>query len=133
RVYLLSHPERDAAPQSPRGRAPMAERPRLHELPRTTSPDARVAPCRLFGDLARLLAEPRGVTRHDFLHGDESWLRIDEAYRRDCPEGSFSDYFWTIRATHAAVFTLAEHARRLPPARAYHAVSTGYAGLLAAL
>jgi glycosyltransferase involved in cell wall biosynthesis len=133
RMYLFEEPEQETVPSLTRGRCPMAEVDRLHELLRTTSPDAALDPCLRFGDLARLLAEPRGVTSQDFLHGDEAWHRINEGYRRDCPEGSFTDYFWTIRATHAAVFTVAELARRLPPARSYHAVSTGYAGLLGAL
>jgi glycosyltransferase involved in cell wall biosynthesis len=132
-AYLFEEPEHESVPSRARGRCPMAEVDRLHELLRTTSLAAALDPCLLFGDLAGLLAEPRGVTRQDFLHGDEAWHRINEAYRRDCPEGSFTDYFWTIRATHAAVFTVAELARRLPPARCYHAVSTGYAGLLGAL
>lgn len=131
--YLFEAPEPAPAPSTGRRRCPMAEVDRLHDLLRTTTPDTALDPVVLFGDLARLLAEPRGVTRRDFLHGDDAWLRIDEAYRRECPEASFTDYFWTVRATHAAVFTVAELARRLPPARIYHAVSTGYAGLLGAL
>jgi glycosyltransferase involved in cell wall biosynthesis len=133
RLYLFEPPEHEAAPAFGRRRCPMADVDRLHELLRTTGPDCALGPPRLFGDIARLLAEPRGVTRWDFLHSDDAWRRIDEAYRRDHPEGSFKDYFWTIRATHAAVFTLGEFARRLAPARMYHAVSTGYAGLLGAL
>ncbi len=123
-----------SAPDQPAGRrrCPMADMDRLHDLLRTTGPEAPIDPA-LLGGVARLLAEPRGITRSDFLHGDDAWRRIDEAYRRDCPDGSFTDYFWTVRAIHAAVFAVAELAHRLPPARTYHAVSTGYAGLLGAL
>ena len=132
RQYLFEALPQAPAPSSTRGRCPMADVDRLHELLRTTGSDVALEPGVLAG-LARLLVEPGGLTLARFLHGDDAWQRIDEAYRRDCPEGSFTDYFWTIRATHAAVFTVAELARRLPPARSYHAVSTGYAGLLGAL
>jgi glycosyltransferase involved in cell wall biosynthesis len=131
--YLFGAPEPAQAPPSRRRRCPMAEIDRLHDLLRTTAPGTALDPVLLFGGVARLLAEPWGVTRWDFLHSDEAWHRIDEAYSRDCPDASFTDYFWTIRATHAAVFSVAELARRLPPAHVYHAVSTGYAGLLGAL
>lgn len=39
-------------------------------------------------------------------------------------------YLRTIRAMNTSVFAVSELARRLPPARCYHAVSTGHAGLL---
>jgi len=132
RQYLFEPPERAPAPSSARRRCPMADLDRLHDLLQTTTADAALDPA-VLGGVARALAEPGGITHAQFLHGDDAWQRIDEAYRRDCPDGSFTDYFWTIRATHTAVFALAELARRLPPARAYHAVSTGYAGLLGAL
>jgi glycosyltransferase involved in cell wall biosynthesis len=83
--------------------------------------------------MARLLGEDDGLTRSDFLHGDATWERIYHGYERECPDGSFTDYFWTIRAMYAPLFGLAELARRLPPARSYHALSTGYAGFLGAL
>ena len=133
RLYLFEAPEHEIAPSFGRRRCPMAQIDRLHELLRATYPDSITDPSSPFAELARLLAEPRGITRWDFLHSDQAWRRIDEGYRRTTPAGSFTDYFWTIRATHAAVFTLAEAARLLPPARSYHAVSTGYAGLLGAL
>jgi len=130
-VYLFEPPEHESAPAFGRRHCPMAAVDRLHDVLR--SPDPGADPSSPFRELVGLLAEPRGVTRWDFLHGDDAWFRIDDGYRRTAPEASFIDYFWTIRATHAAVFTLAELARRLPPARTYHAVSTGYAGLLGAL
>jgi polysaccharide biosynthesis protein PelF len=130
RLYLFEPPEHDTAPAFGRRRCPMAAVDRLHDLLRSADAGDPSSP---FRELARLLAEPRGVTRRDFLHSDHAWRRIDDGYRRTAPGASFTDYFWTVRATHAAVFTLAELARRLPAARSYHAVSTGYAGLLGAL
>ena len=105
---------------------------RLHDHLRTTGPKEPLE-ADLLRRLARTLVEHGGLARDDFLLGEGSWQRICDAYRRECPEGSFADYFWTVRAMHASLFELADIARRLPPARVYHAVSTGYAGLLGTL
>jgi glycosyltransferase involved in cell wall biosynthesis len=43
------------------------------------------------------------------------------------------DYFWTLRLLHAPLFRLATIAADAPEARAYHAISTGYAGFLGAM
>jgi polysaccharide biosynthesis protein PelF len=83
--------------------------------------------------IAHTLGRPGGLSRQGFLHGDAAWDWICENYLRDGASLSFTDYFWTIRATHVALFALAEIAARLPPARFYHSVSTGYAGFLGAL
>ena len=69
----------------------------------------------------------------DFLFSKASWRFIADRYQRYAAQTSFVDYFWTVRSIHAAVFKLAVMARQIPPARAFHAVSTGYAGLLGAL
>jgi len=69
----------------------------------------------------------------DFLHSEEAWEAISERYRAHCTDPSFVDYFWTARIMHAPLWTLARVAHELVPARAYHSVSTGYAGFLGAL
>jgi glycosyltransferase involved in cell wall biosynthesis len=68
-----------------------------------------------------------------FLHGEQSWEQICERYRRHCTDPSFVDYFWTVRIMHAPLWQLAKIAHELIPARAYHSVSTGYAGFLGAV
>jgi glycosyltransferase involved in cell wall biosynthesis len=82
--------------------------------------------------MAPLLDDPNRA-RAELLHSDAAWERIREGHRQECPDGSFTDYFWTVRAMHASIFAVADLARRLPPSRMYHAVSTGYAGLLGAM
>ncbi|WP_294946333.1 GT4 family glycosyltransferase PelF [Sulfurivirga sp.] len=79
------------------------------------------------------LGTDAGITREDFLYGEEAWAMITDHYERFCTDPSFIDYFWTVRIMHAPLFLLAEIARDLPPVRALHAVSTGYAGLLGAM
>lgn len=60
-----------------------------------------------------------------------AWEFLTEQYQTKEREVSFLDYFWTWRATHGPVFRLLDS--ELPPAQVYHALSTGYAGVLAAL
>ena len=79
-------------------------------------------------------AGPDGKLAHEvFLYGRESWEFIKKSYRRRSTDPSFVDYFWTIRTIHTPFWRLREVAVRAPPARIYHAVSTGYAGILGVL
>lgn len=70
------------------------------------------------------------MSREDFLYGRPVWDTIREAYLERATTPSFIDYFWTVRIMHAPLFMVAEVARDAPPAKIYHAISTGYAGLL---
>jgi glycosyltransferase involved in cell wall biosynthesis len=105
---------------------------RLADHLRTSSAKATVDPA-LVKRIAMCLGTPDGLSRETFLRSDEAWEWICDNYRRDCNHGSFTDYFWTIRATHIALFALADIASGLPPARFYHSLSTGYAGFLGAI
>ena len=75
----------------------------------------------------------QGISQEDFLYSEASWDYITQQYRERCTEPSFVDYFWAIRAMHVPLFILADIAAGLPPVRAVHAISTGYAGLLGAM
>ncbi len=55
---------------------------------------------------------------------------VRTGYERSGGDSSFLDYFWSWRSLASAV--LAVLLPTLPPARCYHAVSTGFAGLLGA-
>jgi len=79
------------------------------------------------------LGQKEGISRDDFLYSEESWEMIDENYRKYCTEPSFVDYFWSVRIMHSPLFQLAEVARKMPPVRMLHSISTGYAGLLGAI
>ena len=79
------------------------------------------------------LGSTEGVSEGDFLYSEAAWDYIAQQYRERCTEPSFVDYFWAIRAMHAPLFVLADIAAKLPPVRAVHAISTGYAGLLGAM
>jgi glycosyltransferase involved in cell wall biosynthesis len=58
------------------------------------------------------------------------WNIVRRMYDRTMPYSSFLDFFWAWRALLGGLFATLEF--ELPRARAYHTISTGYAGVLAA-
>lgn len=70
---------------------------------------------------------------HDFFHSKAAWKQICESYTRNCPDASFPAYFWSVRNMHTPLMKLAGIARQVRPTRVFHAVTTGYAGLLGAI
>ena len=74
-----------------------------------------------------------GLSDASFLHSRASWDYVTEQYRSHSRDPSFIDYFWTVRTMHQPLWMLARVAEAFPPVRAYHSVSTGYAGFLAAM
>ena len=85
---------------------------------------------------ARLSSEllPGGkLDRDAFLFSERAWEFIKRNYRKNSTDPSFVDYFWTIRAMHQPIWTLAQIAEHLPQVRALHTISTGYAGFLGAM
>lgn len=72
------------------------------------------------------------LTVNEFLHGDDTFqLLRNELYDRLCGAAPFMDFFWHFRAMHVPLLRLL--AAPCPAARCYHAVSTGYAGLVGAI
>lgn len=84
-------------------------------------------------DLYRLAMDPetRIVSPAQLFHSKKTWRRITERYKESELHDSFIDYFWTWRYSHLPLLKIAD--TRIPEAGVYHAVSTGYAGLLASL
>lgn len=103
----------------------------MHEFFRF--PEAHPDGPEIFNKLIPELSANRGAGLETFLYSRESWEFIKDKYQKFCTDPSFVDYFWTLRAMHTPVWLLAEIAENFIPVRAYHAVSTGYAGLLGAL
>jgi glycosyltransferase involved in cell wall biosynthesis len=66
-----------------------------------------------------------------FLYGKESFELLVEISERLAPSTSFLDLFWHFRAMHVPLLRLLGASP--PAASCYHAVSTGYAGLLGAV
>ncbi len=69
-----------------------------------------------------------GLNIHDLMYGKDAWNLLTGFYGQYSPEASFIDYFWTYRVSHLPLFTIM--AEKLPRAKVYHTVSTGYAGFV---
>lgn len=87
----------------------------------------------LLTDIAGFLGDKNKLSLSDFLYSRASWNILTERYLKSAENQSFVDYFWTYRGIYQPLFVLAQITRHLPRAKAYHSVSTGYAGFLGAL
>ncbi len=67
----------------------------------------------------------------ELIHGKGAWDFLVEQVTTHVPEAPFMNYFWTFRFTHLPMFKAL--GIQIPEARTYHAVSTGYAGLIGAI
>lgn len=77
------------------------------------------------------MGQKSGCTAEDFLHSEAAWEQVCASHQRFCPESSFTDYMWTIRAMHEPIFKLAAIAHQYQQTTGvFHTVSTGYAGFL---
>jgi polysaccharide biosynthesis protein PelF len=102
---------------------------KMHEFFR--APIAFKSSAHLVGELSDELDTK--LSFDDFLYSERSFDYIRRQFNRHSSDPSFVDYFWTIRIMHAPIWRLAKIRDGLPLARAYHTVSTGYAGLLGVL
>lgn len=71
-----------------------------------------------------------GLTLHDLMETPLSLQIIRSMYDALMPHASFLQFYWAWRALFGGLFAVLK--AELPPAGCYHAISTGYAGLLAA-
>jgi len=117
--------------------APLADSELLHEYLRARGRGAPADPLaaweRAVDSVLAQLERPGGLGVQHFLFGAEAWDVIERRHLEESRLSSFVDYFWTLRFIHAPLFQLARIAERVPEARSYHSVSTGYAGFLGAL
>jgi polysaccharide biosynthesis protein PelF len=64
------------------------------------------------------------------LDSEAAFALLTNMYEASFDENSFLDYFWSWRAIAGSLYSIM--LADIPPAKVYHALSTGYAGLLAA-
>lgn len=85
-----------------------------------------------FESLYRHVAPEDGldISPANLFHDEEGWRLITQLYDLNHPISKFVDYYWAWRATHIPLFQMLQ--APIPEADVYHAVSTGYAGLLGA-
>ena len=83
-------------------------------------------------DFAALMHELKrtGLGREALLNSREAWLAMQAVYTAKFPGASLVDFFWTWRFLAQSVLSIAS--APIPEAKVYHAVATGYAGLLGA-
>ncbi len=86
------------------------------------------------GDLKQIIDVLGGVSAplgtEVLLDREEAWEQLTDLYEAGFPETSFLDYFWSYRAIVGGVYSVL--LAPLPQADVYHALSTGYAGLMGA-
>lgn len=86
---------------------------------------------REYAELDRLIGPRRDQLGRATLMNSEAAFRMTVGlYRDTLPNASFLEYFWGLRSLLSGLFSTL--LAPLPPARVYHAISTGYAGLVAA-
>jgi polysaccharide biosynthesis protein PelF len=118
-----------SAVDAAKGTMPMVEE--VHHLFET---DMKHPNCvRMFSELMDEAGPDGKLSREVFLYSKQAWDFIKRSYRRRSTDPSFVDYFWTVRTIHTPFWILRDVAVRAPPARLYHAISTGYAGILGVL
>lgn len=78
----------------------------------------------------RSAIEQSGLGHDALLNSRWAWKAITASYDDAMPETSLLQYFWTMRSLMSGL--LVSLFGELPDARVYHAISTGYAGLVGA-
>jgi polysaccharide biosynthesis protein PelF len=75
-------------------------------------------------------APGKEISLYDLVESREAFDAIRAMYAALMPQASFLQFYWAWRALCGGLFATLK--LQLPDARIYHAISTGYAGLLAA-
>ena len=86
------------------------------------------------GELGKIMQALSGIGSplgtQALLDREEAWSQLLELYEATYPDQSFLDYFWSYRAIVGGLYSML--LAPLPQADVYHAMSTGYAGLMGA-
>lgn len=84
-----------------------------------------------FETLVRTFKEAEApLDTHTLLETPEAWALLTKMYEDAMPTANFLDYFWSWRTLVGSLYSILR--APLPKADCYHAVCTGYAGLLLA-
>ncbi len=102
----------------------------LKEIYTFLTKNKQAPPIDKLANIKQLLLQIKELKIEQFFYSPQVWQLITENYRENCPEQSFNDYFWTIRAMHSPLLALLDIAKNIPEADCYHTISTGYAGIL---
>ena len=84
--------------------------------------------------LSKAVAQLAGAMAFDeFWRDAGTWQLIQELYHEYAEEGSFLDFFWSLRSLVEPVWRLMAAVLQVPPARVHHSLCTGYAGFVGGL
>jgi polysaccharide biosynthesis protein PelF len=72
------------------------------------------------------------ITFANLCQDYDCWELLKKGYRVGAEGDSFIDFFWSVRFMHMPIWTLLKARNKVPKARVYHSVSTGYAGIIGA-
>ena len=72
------------------------------------------------------------ITFANLCQDYDCWELLKKGYHVGAEGDSFIDFFWSVRFMHTPIWTLLKSRKRVPKARVYHSVSTGYAGIIGA-
>ncbi len=75
--------------------------------------------------------EPKALAPDNLFKDFQGWELMTKKYNINHPISPFIDYYWAWRSTHIPIFQMMQ--TTVPDADIYHAISTGYAGLLGAI
>lgn len=71
------------------------------------------------------------VSINSLLMGRDFYHAVEDCYNMKYPDIVFSDFLWTMRSMYLPLFLTLS--MKIPKADVYHAVSTGYAGILGSM
>jgi len=132
-VYLFENEKQEErVDEVPGNTKAFEEIKKAHELFKNSHgcPSGFVDP---IGDVGKMIEPGVGFDFRQFLRSEQSWQFITEQYTKYSTDPSFIDYFWNIRNMHAPLWRLEEAISQVPKAKMLHTISTGYAGMLAAM
>lgn len=73
----------------------------------------------------------QNISINQFLMGEDFYHAVLDCYNLQYPDIVFSDFLWTMRSMYLPLFLALS--MEIPQADVYHAVSTGYAGILGSM
>ncbi len=71
------------------------------------------------------------VSINQLLMGEDFYHAVEDCYNLQYPDIVFSDFLWTMRSMYLPLFLALS--MEIPKADVYHAVSTGYAGIIGSM
>ena len=116
--------------QCPRGRPPSRrDVADIHRGVRLMSEALSETPGESFVALIDLVRRT-GLGQDALLDSKAAWAATEEVYRETLPDGSFIDFFWSWRFLARSLLAVVN--TPLPRVRVFHAVATGFAGIVGA-